>query len=81
MPLNGIIWIIIQHSRNWSTFTLDGFLTVMNFIYKKLFNHQPFDGLSIIINTIKLFTNRFGSHGSNENKDIKYKKLNITGDE
>ena len=55
MPLNGIIWIIMQHSRNWSTFTLDAFLTVINLIYKNLFNHELFDGLSIIINTIKLF--------------------------
>ena len=34
---------------------LDTFLTVINLIYKNLFYHQPFDGLSIIINTIKLF--------------------------
>ena len=33
-------------------FTLDAFLTVIDLIYKNLFNHQPFDGLSIIINTI-----------------------------
>ena len=39
-------------------FTLDAFLTVINLIYKNLFNHQPFDGLSIIINTIKLFTQK-----------------------
>ena len=36
-------------------FTLDVFLIVINLIYKNLFYHQPFDGLSIIINTIKLF--------------------------
>ena len=41
MLLNGIIWIIMQHSRNWSTFTVDGFLTVINLIYKMLFYHQP----------------------------------------
>ena len=38
-------------------------LTVINLIYKNLFNCQPFDGLSIIIITIKLFAKkeyRFG---------------------
>ena len=39
-------------------FTRDEFLTVINLIYKKLFNHQPFDGLSITINTIKLFAKK-----------------------
>ena len=39
-------------------FTLNPFLTVINFIYKNLFNLQPFDGLSIIISTIKLFAKK-----------------------
>ena len=45
----------------------------MNLIYKSLFDHQPFDGLSIIINTIKLFAKKeykFGEHSNTENKDI-----------
>ena len=53
-------------------FTLDAFLTVINLVHKHLFNHQPFDGLSIIINTIKLLAKKeqkFGSHSNNENKD------------
>ena len=54
MPLNDI-QIITQHLRSWSTFTLDAFLTAIDLIYKNLFNHQPFDGLTIIIHTIKLF--------------------------
>ena len=58
MPLNGIIYIIIQHSRSRSTFTLDAFLTVINLIYKNRFNHQPFHGLSIIISTFKLFAKK-----------------------
>ena len=65
----------MQHSRSWITFTLDAFLTVNNLIYKNLFYHQPFDGLSIIINTIKLFAKKeykFGQHSNNENKDTKY---------
>ena len=54
MPLNGTIWIIMQHSRSWSMFTLDALLTVINLIYKNLIKpFQPFDGLSIIINDIK----------------------------
>ena len=56
MLLNGIVWTIMQHSGSWSMFTLDAFLTVINLIYKNLFYHQPFDGLSTIINTVKLFT-------------------------
>ena len=60
MLLNGIIWIIMQHSRNWSMFTLGVFLTVINLIYENLFNHQPFDGLSVIINTFKLFAKKKG---------------------
>ena len=44
----------MQHSRSGSTFTLDAFLTENNLICKNLFNHQNFDGLSIIINTIKV---------------------------
>ena len=44
--------------RGWSMFTLNPFLTVINFIYKNLFNLQPFDGLSIIISTIKLFAKK-----------------------
>ena len=39
-------------------FTLGVFLTVINLIYENLFNHQPFDGLSVIINTIKLFAKK-----------------------
>ena len=39
-------------------FALDAFLTVINLIYKNLFNLQPFVGLSIIINTIKLFAKK-----------------------
>ena len=58
MPLNGIIWIIMQHLRSLSTFALDAFLTVINLIYKNLLNHQPLDGLSVIINNIKLFTKK-----------------------
>ena len=38
-------------------FTLDAFLTVINFIYKNIY-HQSFDGLSIIINNIKLFAKK-----------------------
>ena len=34
-------------------FILDFLLTVINLIYKNLFNHQAFDGLSIIISTVK----------------------------
>ena len=49
MLLNGIVWIIMQHLRSWSTFTLDAFLTVINLTYKNLFYHQPFEGLSIFI--------------------------------
>ena len=58
MPLHGSIWIIMQHSRSCSTFTLDAFLTAINLIYKNLFNHEPFDGLSTVINTIKLFAKK-----------------------
>ena len=58
MQLNGIISTIMQHSRSWSAFTLDAFLAVANLIYKNLFNHQPFDDLSIIINTIKVFAKK-----------------------
>ena len=36
-------------------FTLNVFLIVINLIYENLFYHQPFDGISIIINTFKLF--------------------------
>ena len=43
MPLNSITWIIMHHSRSWSTFTLDSLLTVTNFIHRNLFNHQPFE--------------------------------------
>ena len=39
-------------------FTLDACLAAINLTYKNLFNHQPFDGLSIIINTIKLFAKK-----------------------
>ena len=39
-------------------FTLDAFLTVINLIYKNIFNHKPFDGLSIIINTINFFAKK-----------------------
>ena len=35
-------------------FAADLLLTVINLIYKNLFNHQAFDGLSIIISTIKI---------------------------
>ena len=58
MLLNGIIWTIMQNSRSWSTFTLDALLTVTNLIYKNLFYDQPSDGLSIIINAIKLFAKK-----------------------
>ena len=57
MSLSGIIWIIMQHS-SWSTFTLDVFLTEINLIYPNLSNHQPFDGLSITIITVKLFAEK-----------------------
>ena len=69
MLLNGIVWIIMQHSKNWSTFTLDAFWIVFSLIYKNLFYHQPFDGLSIIINTIRLFPKK---HKNIENKYMKY---------
>ena len=74
MLLNVIVWTIMQNSRSWSAFTLDAFLTVINLIYKNLFFHQPFDGLSIIINAIKLFAKRNIRLGNNnnENKDMKY---------
>ena len=39
-------------------FTLDRFLNVINLIYKNLFYQQPFEGLSIITNTIKLFAKK-----------------------
>ena len=39
-------------------FTPDPFFNVINLIYKNLFIQQPFDGLSIIINTIKLFAKK-----------------------
>ena len=58
MALSGIISIIMQHSRNCSTFNLNAFLTVTNLIYKNLFNLQTSDGLSIIINAIKLFAKK-----------------------
>ena len=60
MPLNGIIWIIMQHTKSSSTFSVDAFLTVINLLCKNIFNYQPSDGLSIIINTIKLFARKFG---------------------
>ena len=49
-------------------------MTVINLIYKNLFFHQPFDGLSIIINAIKLFAKRNIrlDNNNNENKDMKY---------
>ena len=37
-------------------FTLDAFLTVINLIDNNIFYDQPFNGLSIVINTIKLFS-------------------------
>ena len=48
--------------------------------YCNLFYHQPIEGLSIIINTIKLFTKKRNisldnislDNSHNENKDIKY---------
>ena len=39
-------------------FTHDASLTIINMIYKNLTYHQPFDGLSIIIKTIKLFAKK-----------------------
>ena len=75
MLLNG------HHLDNNATFKKlkyvypDGFLTVINLFYKNLFYHQPFEGLSIIINTVKLFTKKKQKldnvmHSNNENKDI-----------
>ena len=58
MPLNGIIWIIMQQSRSLNMFVLDLRLTVINLVYKNLFNHQAFDILSIVISTIKLFAKK-----------------------
>ena len=58
MPLNGIIWIIMQQPKRLSTFTLGAFVTVINLIYKSLFDHQPFIGLSTILNSIKLFAKK-----------------------
>ena len=66
MPLIGIIWIIMQHLNNvtsWNIFTLDVLLTVIRLIYKNLFSRQAFNGLSVIFSTIKFFAkkeNRFG---------------------
>ena len=37
-------------------FTLDAFLTVINLIDNNIFYDLPFNGLSIVINTIKLFS-------------------------
>ena len=54
-------------------FTLDAFLTVINLIYKNIFNHQPFDGLSIIINTIKLLSKKMNKSLDN----IVTKKIKI----
>ena len=73
----------MQHSQSWSTFTQDTFLTLINLIYKNVFYYQPFDGLSIIINTIKLYAKKeykFRWHSNNGNKDKIY-KLNIIVDE
>ena len=53
MLLNVIVWTIMQHSRSWSTFPLDAFLAAINLNYENLFYHQPFDGSSIIINTLQ----------------------------
>ena len=51
MPLNGTIWIIMQHAGSvYSRFVFD----LINLIYQNLFNHQPLDGF-LVINTIKLF--------------------------
>ena len=58
MTLNGIIWVTMKHSRNRTTFTLDEVLTVINLIYKNLFNHQPYHALSIIVKTIKLLAKK-----------------------
>ena len=71
MLLNGIVWIIIQHSKNWSTFTLDAFLIVFSLIYKNLFYHQPFDVLSILLDYFQK-KHKFGQHSNIENKDMKY---------
>ena len=57
MLVNGIIGIIMS-PRSWSMFTLDAFLTIINLIYQNLFYHKSFDGLSITINTIKLFAKK-----------------------
>ena len=59
---NSIKWHRLNTNANFQklkyAFTLDEFLTVIKFIHKNLFYHQPFDGLSIIINTIKLFAKK-----------------------
>ena len=73
MLLSGIIWIIMEHSRSWSTFTLDAFLTIINMIYKYLFYHQTFDDLSIIINIIKLLAKKGGNIGLDNIVTIKIK--------
>ena len=44
----------------WSTFTLDAFLTVIDVIYKDLFCHRPFDGLSIIIKNYQIVCKKKG---------------------
>ena len=69
-----IIWIIMQHSRSLSTFTLDPFLTVINFIYKNCFYHQPFDSLSIYHKYYQTICKKWNISldNINENIDIKY---------
>ena len=48
----------MQQPKRLSTFTLGAFVTVINLIYKSLFGHQPFIGLSTILNSFKLFAKK-----------------------
>ena len=51
MWLNDRIWIIMQHSRSWSAFTLDAISTVINLIYVK--NLSTVYQLSILSNYLQ----------------------------
>ena len=66
--------------KKLSTFTLDVFLIAINFIYKSLFNHQPFDGSSII-NALKLFAKKKRNISLVDNAVTMKYKLNIVEEE
>ena len=82
MLWHGIVWIIMQHLRSRSTFTLDALLTVINLNYKNLpstfwwfINYHQYNQI------ICKKEYKFGKHSSNENKDKNIYKLNTIVDE